>query len=180
MAANPVRLMTVEEFRTLPEPNGDHYYELHHGELVAVTRPKLKHYAIQARLQDLLRRSAPGGSFVGYELAFRALPEHELRVADVAYVSPERWAAANRDDNLQGAPELVIEILSPSNSAREMYEKEQLCFAAGCREFWVVDPDARLVRVARVDGPTSVYTAGEQVSLPMFGAVSLAVDEIFA
>jgi Uma2 family endonuclease len=43
MAANPLPLMTVEEFRELPEPIGDYDYELHHEKLVAVTRPKLKH-----------------------------------------------------------------------------------------------------------------------------------------
>lgn len=84
MAANPLPLMTVEEFRELPEPVGDYDYELHFGKLVAVTRPKLKHYVLQSRLRDLLRPVAPPGSFVDTELAFRAVPEYDLRVADVA------------------------------------------------------------------------------------------------
>ena len=169
----------MEEFRDLPEPAGEHYYELHRGELIAVTRPKLKHHLLRSRLRELLKSVAPSERFIEYEVAFRALPEHDLRVANVAYVSAEKWAVANPDDNIRGAPDLVIELLSPSNTAREMYEKEQLCFAAGCREFWVVDPDAQSVRVARADGPTSVYITGEHGPLPMFGAISLAVDEIF-
>lgn len=181
MAANPVHRMTVEEFRRLPEPTGDYDYELHYGELVPVRRPKLKHHILQARLRDLLRPLAPAGSFVEYEVAFRALPEYDLRVADVAFVSPERWAAADRDDNIHGAPDLVIEILSPSNTAHEMYDKEQLCLAKGCREFWVVDPERRYIRVARANSPTAVYREHQQVPLEIFGTEScLSVDDLFA
>jgi Uma2 family endonuclease len=82
MAAT-THLMTVAEFLELPEDSGPIYHELRHGELVAVTRPKLKHHIIQARLRDQLKSLAPQGAFVEYEVAFRALPENELRVADV-------------------------------------------------------------------------------------------------
>jgi Uma2 family endonuclease len=145
MAANPTRLMTVEEFRELPEERGDFHYELHNGELVRVTRPKLRHSVRQARLRDLLRAAAPADSLVDSEVAFRALPEFDVRVADVAYLSPERWRQADLDDNIRGAPDLVVEVLSPSNTAREMLEKETLCLENGCREFWVVNEESRQV-----------------------------------
>jgi Uma2 family endonuclease len=109
--------MTVEEFRKLPEDRGPVYHELRHGELVAVARPKFKRHLIQSRLRDLLKALAPHGAFVEYEVAFRAVPEHELRVADVAFISPERVAQIDLDDNLHGAPDLVMEILSPSNTS---------------------------------------------------------------
>lgn len=179
MAANPAHLMTVEEFRQMPEPVGDYDYELHHGELVPVTRPKLKHYMLQSRLRELLRRFAPVGSFVDIELAFRAFPEHDLRVADVGFVSAERWAQADPEDNVRDAPDIVIEVLSPSNTAREMYEKEQLCLAHGSKEFWVVDPDKKYVRVAYVNGPTTTYHPGQHIPLPLFGGATLAVDDLF-
>jgi Uma2 family endonuclease len=180
MAANPAHLMTVEEFRQIPRPVGDYDYELHEGRLVPVTRPKLKHHILQSRLRDLLRALAPQGSFVEYEVAFRALPEHDLRVADVGYVSAERWTQADPEDNIRDAPEIVIEVLSPSNTAREMYEKEQLCLAHGCQEFWVVDPDKKYVRVATVNRPTTTYHPGQQIPLPLFGGASLRVDDLFA
>src|ERR1041385_4193576 len=146
MAAT-TNLMTVEEFRKLPEDSGPVYHELRHGELVAVTRPKFKHHLIQSRLRDRLKAIAPPGVFVEYEVAFRALPEHELRVADVAFIAPERVAQIDPDDNLHGAPDLVIEVLSPSNTAAEIYDKEKLCLENGAKEFWVVDPDRRQVKV---------------------------------
>ena len=178
MAANPLHRMTVEEFRALPKAVGDYNYELHHGVLVPVTRPRLKHWDLQDRLSDALKARAQGKGRVGYEVAFRAFPEFDLRVADVAYVSAERWGTRDPEDNLHGAPDLVIEILSPSNSAREMYEKEQLCLSHGSAEFWVIDADARTVRVARRDGPTVMYGSGETVPLPLMSG-DLAVDEIF-
>ncbi len=115
MSETTTRLMTVEEFRQLPE-TGPFYYELRHGELVQVTRPKLKHHKIQRRLRRLLEGPAGEAGVVEPEVAFRALPEHELRVADVAFVSKERWHRSGEEDNLRGAPELVIEVLSPSNT----------------------------------------------------------------
>ena len=179
MAANPVRLMTVEEFSVLPESVGEYNYELHHGELVPVPRPKFKHYVLQSWLRDLLRRLAPPGSFVDIEMAFQAVPEYDLRVADVAFLKAERFAKVDHESYIQGAPDLIIEILSPSNTAREMYEKEQLCLANGCREFWVFDPDKHYVRVAHANGPTITYRPGESILLKLFGDVALSVDDMF-
>jgi Uma2 family endonuclease len=136
--------MTVEEFRRLPEDHGPVYHELRHGELVSVTRPKLKHSLIQRNLRELLPRSAEPGSYVDTEVAFRPLPEHELWVADVACVAAARFQQADPADNIHCAPELVIEVLSPSNTAAEIYGKEQICLAnAPGNSGWSIRIDAR-------------------------------------
>jgi Uma2 family endonuclease len=179
MAATISQLMTVEEFRKLPENSGPVYHELRHGELVSVTRPKFKHHLIQSRLRDQLKSMAPAGAFVEYEVAFRALPEYELRVADVAFVSAARVAEIDPDDNLNGAPDLVIEVLSPSNTAAEIYDKEKLCLENGAKEFWVVDPDRRQVKVSTPDGHTVTYPSGHEIPLPLFGNAKVPVDAIF-
>lgn len=179
MAATITGLMTVEQFRSLPKDSGPAYHELRQGESVPVTRPKLKHHLIQARLRDLLKTLAPSGSFLEYEVAFRALPEYELRVADVAWFRCERWEQADPEDNFHGAPDIVIEILSPSNSAGEIFDKEKLCLENGAREFWIVDPDRRQVKVSTPDGYTITYTSGHEIPLPLFGTAKLSVDAIF-
>ncbi len=180
MAAQPVHLMTVDEFRQLPEPTGEYSYELHYGELVQVTRPKFKYFHLQLRLLSLLEPIVGDRGVVSIEFAFRALPESDFRIADVAYVSRERYLATSSEDNLHGAPELVIEVLSPSNTIREMYDKEQLCLERGSLEFWVVDPDRQQVRVATVTGPTTTYRTGQTIPLPLFGnQKTLAVDNLF-
>src|SRR4051794_9467969 len=101
--------MTVEQFRQLPE-EGPSYYELRHGEPVPVTRPKLKHYYIQQLLLEMLKTAAGKDGFAGTEFAFRALPEYELRIADVAYVSQQRWVGIDLEGDFMGAPDLVIEV----------------------------------------------------------------------
>ena len=178
MSETTTRLMTVEEFRQLPE-TGPFYYELRHGELVQVTRPKAKHHKIQRRLRQLLEGPAGEAGVVEIEQAFRALPEHELRVADVAFVSAERWQGMDDDDNLRGAPELVIEVLSPSNTMAELLDKEKLCLENGCLEFWLVDPVRRQVKISTPDGITKTYPEGQDIPLNLFPG-SLAVTSIFS
>jgi len=174
------RLMTVEEFSNLPEDDGPVYHELRHGEIVPVTRAKFKHQMIQSRLRSLLGPLAPPASLVEIEVAFRALPEYELRVADVAYLAAERRAKVDPENYIQGAPDLVIEVLSPSNTAAEIYDKEKLCLSNGAKEFWVADPDRRQVKVSTPDGRTVTWQSGQEIPLPLFGGAGIAVDAIFA
>jgi len=180
MADTTTSLMTVEEYTRLPEDNEAFYYELHHGELVKVCRPKPRHTKTQRRLRQLFEAVAGEAGIVEIEIPFSALPEHELRVADVAFVSKERWEQMAPDVYLQGAPDLVIEVLSPSNAAEEILDKEQLCLENGCREFWVVDGKRRQVKVSTPDGLTKTYHAGQEIPLTLFAGASLKVDAIFA
>jgi Uma2 family endonuclease len=170
--------MTVAQYRQLPEP-GPFYYELRHGELVRVSRPKLKHSLVQATLRDSLKAHAEPGSYVDSEVAFRPLPEHELWVADVAYLSKERFQAADIEDNFHGAPDLVIEVLSPSNTVAEMNDRERICLENGTKAFWVVDARLRQVKVSTPDGITTTYHSGQEIPLAVLGGASLKVDEIF-
>lgn len=101
------------------------------------------------------------------EIAFRPLPEHELRVADVAYLSAERFKQADPEDNIRGVPDIVVEVLSPSDTVAEIYEKEKLCLENGAKQFWVVDPDRHQVKVSTPDGRTVTYRAGQEIPLDL-------------
>lgn len=175
-AASPV-LMTVEEYRYLPDRE-DVIQELHWGMVVNLTRPKMKHARVQMNLVEILRPKVKHIGVVGTEIAFRALPEYDLRGADVAFVSRERWDATDGEDNLHGSPELVIEVLSPSNTRAEMHEKAVLCLSTGAQEFWVVDPKRRSISVTPRAGEAVVYRDGERIPLRMCDA-DVAVSEIF-
>jgi Uma2 family endonuclease len=165
-AAEPL-LKTVDEFRRLKERE-DVRLELHWGQVVSLTRPKMRHTRLQYRLVELLSPRAQRFGIVAAELPFRALPEYDLRGADVAFVSHERWEAADDDDNLHGSPELVIEVLSPSNTRVEIQEKAALYLSTGCEEFWVVDPKRQTVSVTRREGETTLYRSGDRIPLPLF------------
>jgi Uma2 family endonuclease len=180
MAETTTRLMTVAEYEQIPEESEAFYYELHHGELVRVCHPKFKHTKAQRRLRQLLEAVVGATGVVEIEIPFRPLPEYEVWAADVAFVSRKRWEQINPDGYLQGAPELVIEVLSPSNTAEEMLDKEKICLEGGCREFWVVDEKRRQVKVSTPDGVTKTYHEDQEIPLPLFGGWSLKVDSIFA
>jgi Uma2 family endonuclease len=170
--------MTVEEFRQLPEDSGPVYHELRHGEVIAVVRPKHKHFLIQRNLRQLLTAFAEPGSCLEIEVAYRPLPEHELWVADVAYVSAERFRQVDPDDNIRGAPELVVEVLSPSNTLAEISEKVRICLANGSLEFWVVDPVRAQVKVTTPDGRTVTWQASDEIPVPFGNHASVKVSDI--
>lgn len=175
MATTTDRLVTFAELEQMPDAPGGRY-ELHHGELIKVPPPKLPHFRIQRRLRRLLEAAAPEGSVVDTEFGFRALPEYEYGVADVVFVSGERWDP-HASEYFDGAPDIVIEVLSRSNTAGEMLDKEQLCLENGGKEFWVVDPKRQQVKVSTSGGRTMIYKTGQQIPL-LFGG-SIAVSEIF-
>ena len=173
------QLLTVEEFRSLPDPEDGSRYELHSGELVRMAPPKHRHIFLQVQLRKLLEGVARENFVVHTELAFRATPEHEFRFSDVGVVSWQRFASIDPDDNLMGAPDMVIEVESPSNTSAELDAKERLCLANGCREFWIVYPTLRYVRVA-TENTTKRYKEGEEIPLQLFPGQSVSVSEIFS
>ena len=177
MAALP-NLITVAQFRELPE-GGEFTYELHHGEVVAVTRPRARHSELQHRLFELLKPELRSFGAVRIEFAFRPLAEFDLRAADVAAISRERWRAIDPDDNLRGAPELVIEVKSPSNTRRQLQELVTLCLGSGSVECWIIDPEQKTVTVIRSEGAPIVHRCEDDIPLASFGGGHLAVDDIF-
>jgi Uma2 family endonuclease len=170
--------MTVAEFEKLPEPEA-YSYELRKGEVVKVARPAMRHVFARQKLQRLLAEAVGDAdvSFVG--VGFRPLPEYELRGADVAYAPCEVGNRIDPAGHFPGAPYLVIEVLSPSNTAAEMLEKEQICLENGCREFWIVDMNRGQVKVSTPDGRTATYKSGTTIPLFFAAGKTLAVDAIF-
>ncbi len=67
-----------------------------------------------------------------------------VKVADVAWGSYTFFNKNKRQNPYQESPEIVIEILSPSNSKLEMLEKKELYFANGAKEFWLIDSNGRV------------------------------------
>jgi Uma2 family endonuclease len=141
--------------------------------------PNFGNYLVQLQLRKLLESAAGDAGIVGTHLGFRALPEYDFRIADVAYVSQERWDRIDLEDNLHGAPDLVAEILSGSITVSEIAKEKRLCLENGCREFWVLDADVRQVEVSTPDGITTTYRDGQEIPL-LFGSGTLKVNDIFA
>src|SRR6201988_940792 len=117
--------MTFAEFEQLPNPPEGFRLELRHGELIQLAPPKFEHSRVQWQLRRLLERAAGDAAIVTTEFGFRPTPGNEYRVADLIFVSKERWDSTDPEGYFQGAPEIVIEVLSPSNTVTEMLDKEK-------------------------------------------------------
>ncbi|MGA3079074.1 MAG: Uma2 family endonuclease [Bryobacteraceae bacterium] len=172
-------LLSVEEFLKLPEPQEGHI-ELHHGEVIVMPPPKRGHQRIQDRIMMLLKRLVGDTGVVQMEMAFRPTPEHEVWQADVACVSVERDAATDDDEYLMGSPELVIEVLSPSNTMDEILERQDICLANGCVSFWTVDPKRQIVMVTTPDRRTVVFDRQSLVPLPEPLEGSIEIAKVFS
>jgi Uma2 family endonuclease len=170
-------LVTVEEYLKLPEPKGGHY-ELHHGEVVLVPPPKWEHEEMQDRIQVLLKRLAPEGSRVRMEMSFRPAAEYEVWRADVGLLTLGRALTTKPDEYLAGAPDLVVEVLSPGNTADEINDKMAICLENGCASFWVVDLKHQRLAVTEGD-VTRHYKAADSFACDVLGA-TISVRDIFA
>lgn len=143
-------ILTVAEYLNTPEPTEGHL-ELHHGELVIVPPPKWRHQILQDRIAALLRARLSDWGTVLCEMAFRPTPEYEVWQADVGCVRSDRASGIREDEYLEGAPELVVEVLSPRNTADEIDDKRTICLENGTLSFWVVNDKRKLVSVTEGD-----------------------------
>jgi Uma2 family endonuclease len=137
----------------------------------------LGHRRLQFRLANLLNARFTSGECLPEVPYVPRREPLELRAAHVAWLDRRP-----RDDQyLEGAPSLVIEILSHSNTAREINRKEQLSFAAGTRQFWLIDTEDRTIRVTSSDGSFHVYTDGDYIPLDPLepGVDALPVSLVF-
>jgi Uma2 family endonuclease len=151
-------LLSVAEFAHLPQPSRRVRQELHHGQVIETPPVKKLHTRIQKRLVNLLesaRNSAEYG--VDKEFPFRPASEYEVWNADVAVFSLVVWEGTPDDDYYRGVPAIVIEVLSPANTASEMLEREEICLRHGGREFWLVDPERESVKVTLAEGFSAIH-----------------------
>jgi Uma2 family endonuclease len=168
--------ITVEEYYALPERE-DVIVELHLGCLVELARPKVWNVNVQDRVASLLKQRSGAGWKILVEMPFRALPEYDLRAADIGVLAMDRWRQVG-DGDILGAPEIVIEVLSPENTPTEIVQKMALCFSAGTDQFVVVDRQRGAVRVSHKPSATE-YTGDDEIPFPLLNT-SLRVSDIFA
>jgi Uma2 family endonuclease len=112
-----------------------------YGHIIMIPPPGTSHGGYQCEIAYLLRTLMPEG---------RALTEcpistaEGVKAADAVWASRSRFAATDRQMCLTKAPEICVEVLSPSNTAAEMAEKKALYFAAGAKEVWFCDGHGKI------------------------------------
>ncbi len=143
-------LITVEEFLRLPEPP-DTTYELVEGELVTVSPGMFPHNIVRDNVLVAFRAFLAGrklGTAVA-EQSFH-LFGNTVRVPDVAFIRSGRDLATDRP--IEGAPDLAVEVVSPTNTPREIDRRISDYFAAGCKRVWLFYPEHREVYIHGLAG----------------------------
>ncbi|MGO9274453.1 MAG: Uma2 family endonuclease [Terriglobia bacterium] len=143
-------LLTIEEFLRLPQPP-DASYELVEGELVTVSPGMLPHNIVRDDTLVIVKAFLAGrklGTVVA-EQSFH-LFGNTVRVPDLAFIRSGRELATDRP--IEGAPDLVIEVVSPTNTPREISQRISDYFAAGCKRAWILYPEHREVYIHGLGG----------------------------
>ena len=175
MATVTSTAMTVEQFSRLPRDGVRH--EMNAGELITMPPPKSLHslvmLAVLERLQVYLKDHPVGRAIpeAGYVLSRQPLT---IRQPDVSVLSKERIQATEEDSYFEGAPELAVEIVSPSDSADDLQLKIQQYLGAGAQWVWVLYPKTQSVNVWDANGARMF--GGDDI-LPGF---ALKVSELFS
>jgi Uma2 family endonuclease len=185
MAAPPALRMTAREFIE-DHPEIPDNAQLVHGEVVLVSAPARAH----SRIAWVIFRALDGyveprglgevyGDGTGYELP----PDNDtVRLPDVSFVRAGREPA---EVGLRGiprmAPDLAVEVLSPSDTPREVREKRDDYLRGGTEVVWLVDPDARGVEVWTRGAPTRWVGEDDMLDgAPVLPGFRLPVRDVFA
>lgn len=176
--------LTLAEYEALPDD--DLYFdEVSRGYLVREPRPGSAHGRMVVRLTYRLQQYVEQRPEVGqvYAEAGFVLAEQPLTVRgpDVAFVSAERAQHGYVPGIFHGAPDLAIEVVSPSNRAGELLHKVSEFLEAGTTVVWVIDPATEIVIVHDQSGTPRVLRTPERLEaeqlLPGF---SLDLATLFA
>jgi Uma2 family endonuclease len=119
------------------------------GQIIMTPPADFWHYRVAARLVRLLT-AALGGEAV--QEGAVAVEARGVLIADVVWCSPAFLAGHGGERVLQAAPEICVEVLSPSNSTKEIDDKRAAYLAAGALEVWIVDPVGRSIAFFASDG----------------------------
>ena len=166
------------------QTSDDERFELIDGELILVPGPNMPHQGNQSKLGWRMAAFAErrGLGAVFFSDTDVVLSDTEVVKPDLLFTSKERQNIITYE-NIQGAPDLVVEILSPSTSRRDWNEKRELYAEHGVREYLVMDPSNKIVwRLELTDGSLEIeqtYYEGDTIESSVLEGFSVAVNDVF-
>jgi Uma2 family endonuclease len=178
--------LTYQDLLRLPDDLLRH--ELIDGEHYVSPAPTVKHQDIVLNLVHLLltfvRAHRLGKVMVGpVDVLFT---EHDVVEPDVLFVAAAHGDRV-RERYVAGAPDLVVEVLSPSNRGFDRIKKRRLYEVHGVAEYWIVDPPAEMLEVYRAASPGSQLArraslsraAGDTLETPLLPGLQILLSEVF-
>jgi Uma2 family endonuclease len=178
----PERSWTYDDLAALPDDGKR--YEIIEGELFELTGPTLLH---AKAIINLIRLLDPVVVRAGGEL-FTAIFDVFLAAADpvepdLAILLPG-GRARQVERGLEGPPDLVVEVLSPSNRTHDLLTKRELYRRSGVREYWLVDPELRTLEIVWFGsggaGSVRSFRDDELVTSPLLAELAFEATAVFA
>ncbi len=181
VVVKPKTKLTYQDYAKTPEGE---IWELIDGEKFMPSTPGTAHSSVKVRLGSLVHEFVKvRGLGQVYPAPFDVvLSDVDVVQPDLLFVSRERSHIVTRA-NVRGAPDLVVEIRSPSTANRDWTTKRDLYARFGVKEYWVVAPDARRVWVMLVGDngleEAGSYGTGDVLTSPTLEGLSIDLDDIF-
>jgi Uma2 family endonuclease len=184
MASSATKL-TYEDFVLFPDDGKRH--ELIDGEHFVTPSPNRRHQWVLQNLTTLLvpfvrERRLGRVFFAPFDVVFTP---HDVVEPDLLYISAERSGILT-EANVQGAPDLVVEVLSPSGRRQDELLKRDLYERGGVAEYWIVDPEAETLKVFRRGedggfGRAQLLTLrdGDALSTPLLPGLEVPLVAVF-
>lgn len=178
MAVEKIKQYTAEEFFAFTEKD-ENRYELHNGEIVALAAPSKLHQRIVREM--LIAVSTFIKSRKGSCEPFAA--PFDVKLDDENVVQPDLMIICDPnktdDKRCNGAPDFVAEITS-SNSYNDYVRKLHLYESSGVREYWIVDPDKKIISVYNFEKETNeIYSFAQSVPVGIYeGELTINLNEL--
>ena len=176
------RPLTVHDYREMPE--GPPFYQLIEGELEMSPSPNREHQDILTNIFSAfvryLDKHSDGRVYVAPLDVY--LTDLNVYQPDLVFVSKGRKSILT-NQGAEGAPDLVVEILSPRTAKLDRGVKRDMYARTGVQELWIVDPERQQVEVydlpKNADAPAATYTKRQNLKSGILPKLSIPVAKIF-
>ena len=138
------KLLTFDDYSRITTPDSGNY-ELHNGKLIFMPSPLFLHQDVSAALFAALYffiNKHKLGKVVSAPMDV-ILTQHDTVQPDILFISKDRLNII--DGQIKGAPDLIVEILSDGNSAKEMSYKKHIYESTGVQEYWLINTSKKTV-----------------------------------
>ncbi len=172
---------TYQDYLKTPD---DERYELIEGELLMTPSPITEHQRISRKLTVQLSiyvdKYNLGEIFVApYDVYF---DNENVVQPDILFISKDRLNIID-EKNIQGAPDLLIEIISESNAYRDLVQKKKLYAKFGVKEYWIVIPGEELIEIYTINEKIytlyKTYTKNDTLVSPCLKDLQIELQKIF-
>ncbi|MCL2181474.1 MAG: Uma2 family endonuclease [Treponema sp.] len=180
------QLYTYADYKGWELAEGERF-ELIYGEAYAMSAPNTRHQEVLGEIFNQFYNYLRGKPCKVYPAPFDVRLFYKSNESDDTVVQPDITVICDErkrgQEGCRGAPDLVIEILSPSNTAIEMEKKLKLYQEAKVREYWIVDPENKGLTVYRFEeGAILFFTYKKDAVVPVgiFPDLRIMLEQVFA